>query len=371
MNQISKYLEERIENGDFPSAVYLVAEEGEVILEDAVGFAVVSPEKIKSQLDTIYDLASLTKPLVTGLLTAVLIENGRLNLSDKISKFFPEFLGMDKENITIEKLLTHPSGFPAWKPFYLVESGMSGAEHILAQIKLEPLVDPIGSAVVYSDLNFLILGFLLERIEQKPLDTLVESGIVEPLGLTNTFFNPPPELKKRIAASENGNRYERQVARNVYPEIAIPKTAFRDRLIWGEVHDNNCYSLNGVAGHAGLFSNIRETFKIARQFLPGTSTLLATETCTLFRNNSTSGLNQARSISFQLAETPDSTAGTTLPKDSFGHLGFTGTSLWIDPKHERIFILLTNRTHCRQLPLADMKETRQRFHYLATRILDE
>lgn len=127
--------------------------------------------------------------------------------------------------------------------------------------------------------------------------------------------------------------------------------------------------MNGVSGHAGLFSTAGETFKIAQQFLANQTILLKPETGKLFRTNFTRGLNEARSIAFQLAETPDSTASDALAKDSFGHLGFTGTSLWIEPETERIFILLTNRTHARELPFVNINSARRRFHELSAKLL--
>jgi CubicO group peptidase (beta-lactamase class C family) len=216
-----------------------------------------------------------------------------------------------------------------------------------------------------------MLGFLLEKIFRKPLDEIAEIEIFRPLGLQNTFFNPPKALKKKIAASERGNKYEEQIVKSLFPAISFEPGTFREKLIWGEVHDNNCCFMKGVAGHAGLFSNSFETFRIAQQFLPGSTGILQPETCQLFTKNFTPGLNQSRSFAFQLAETEDSTASGALAKNSFGHLGFTGTSLWIEPGTERIFILLTNRTHHRPLPLADLKEIRQEFHRLATKYLNE
>ncbi|MEJ7701748.1 MAG: serine hydrolase [Pyrinomonadaceae bacterium] len=149
-----------------------------------------------------------------------------------------------------------------------------------------------------------------------------------------------------------------------------PQFSVEHQTVWGEVHDANCYFMDGVSGHAGLFSNALEVFKIAQQFLPEETTLLTAETCKLFSTNFTEGLNEARSISFQLAETKDSTASDALSKNSFGHLGFTGTSLWIEPEKRRIFILLTNRTHARELPFANINVARRRFHELAAQVLD-
>ena len=372
-NQISEFLQSRINARDFPSAVYLVAEKGEIVLQDALGFAVVEPEKIKAKVDTIYDLASLTKPLVTGLLCARLIERGEINLADKIANYFDEFNTSEKREITVENLLTHTSGFQAWKPFYLISNFKSKIPSLIAA---EPLENLPNSRVLYSDLNFLILGFLLEKIHSESLDNIARKEIFSRLKLENTFFNPPKQMRKQIAANENGNHYELQMAKEKSfdvdnEQIQNPKSKIQNRKVWGEVHDGNCYFMNGVSGHAGLFSTAEEMFKIAQHFLPETTKLLEPETCKLFRTNFTEGFNEARSVAFQLAETKDSTASESLSKDSFGHLGFTGTSIWIEPETERAFILLTNRTHARELPFANINETRRRFQELAANALNQ
>lgn len=347
-----------------------MAEKGEILLQDALGFAVIEPEKIAAKLDTIYDLASLTKVLVTGLLCAKLIEKGEISMSDKVCKYFSEFETDDKREITIQNLLSHTSGFRAWKPFYLACDLRSA---ILDCISREPLENPINSKVVYSDLNFLTLMFLLEKIYGKRIDEIAKTEIFEPLNLQNTFYNPPKSLQKRIAASEFGNEYEKNTCLELgylNPSAnADGSDFFRNYQILGEVHDGNCWFMNGVSGHAGLFSTADETFKIAQQFLANQTTLLKPETCNLFRTNYTKGFNEARSIAFQLAETPESTASNSLQKDSFGHLGFTGTSVWIEPETERIFILLTNRTHARELPFVNINATRRKFHELAIQSL--
>ena len=382
--KISNFLQERIDAKDFPSAVFLVAEKGEIILQDALGLAVVEPEKIEARIDTIYDLASLTKVLVTGLLCAKLIEGGEINLSDKISKYFSEFKTDEKGEITIENLLVHTSGFEAWKPFYLISNFKSKIPYLIAA---EPLENPLKSKVVYSDLNFLILTFLLEKIYAKSLDVITKEEIINALNLKSAFFNPPMAIRPKIAASEFGNFYEKQTCLELGCDLTlddwrdykmweelgydVPNYGWRDYQIWGEVHDANARFMNGVSGHAGLFSSAEETFRIAQQFLANQTKLLEPATCALFRTNFTPGLNEARSIAFQLAETPDSTASTALAKDSFGHLGFTGTSLWIEPETERVFILLTNRTHAREFPFVNINSTRRRFHELATEILNQ
>jgi len=367
--QISEFLQSRIDAQDFPSAIYLVAEKGEIVLQDALGFAVVEPEKIKAKVDTIYDLASLTKPLVTGLLCAKLIERGKLGLEDKLIRFFILFNRENKSEITIQDLLTHTSNFSAWKPFYLITDTRLRSVN-LAFIADEPLENEVLKRVTYSDLNFILLRFLLEDLYGgRQFEEIAKTEIFEPLNLKNTFFNPPAELQKRIAANEKGNEYEKLMCLNLGCDIS--EYDWRDYQIWGEVHDGNCYFMNGVSGHAGLFSTALETFKIAQQFLANQTSLLKPETCELFRTNFTKGLNEARSVAFQLAETKNSTASQVLAKDSFGHLGFTGTSLWIEPKTERVFILLTNRTHARELPFVNINETRRKFHELAVIALNQ
>ncbi|MDQ3131565.1 MAG: serine hydrolase [Acidobacteriota bacterium] len=381
-NQISEFLQSRIDAKDFPSAVYLVAEKGEIVFTAALGFAVVEPEKIKANFDTIYDLASLTKVLVTGLLCAKLIESGEINLSDKIAYYFDEFDTNEKQEITLENLLTHTSGFRAWKPFYLMPDfslyseahyfGLSDKKinkFVLEKISKTTLENPTNSKVVYSDFNFLMLGFLIEKIYEKDLKNTAVTEIITRLGLTRTFVGGLDTLRKEIAASEKGNEYEKQMCAD--SGLDIEGYEWREHQIWGEVHDGNCYFMNGVSGHAGLFSTAEEVFVIAQQFLANHTTLLKPETCKLFRTNYTKSFNEARSIAFQLAGTKDSTASNALAKDSFGHLGFTGTSLWIEPETERIFILLTNRTHARELPFVNINPTRRRFHELATQMLNE
>ena len=200
MNEISTFLTSRIDAGDFPSAVYLVAEKGEVVRHEALGFAVVEPERIEARLDTIYDLASLTKVLVTGLLMARLIEGGKLTIEDKVSGLLREF---DESDITVSELVTHTSGLPAWRPLYLdLERGTLPAARVSAFIAKLPLA---GSVVVYSDLGFVLLQNVVEKACPKPLNEFFTAEVADTLGLRDTFFNPPAERRHRIAASEKGN----------------------------------------------------------------------------------------------------------------------------------------------------------------------
>ena len=363
--QISALLQEHIDAGEFPSAVYLVAQGDDVVLADALGHSVVEPYRVANKFDTIYDLASLTKPLVTTLLCSRRIELGELTLDSSVSHYLAEFDRTDKQMITVRELLTHTSGLPAWRPLYvLTEDQPDRAAGAIANLNLE--YKP-GTRVVYSDLGFIALGILLERMTGHRLAELATREIFEPLKLQQTFFNPEIALQTGIAACETGNAYEADLCKEMGTE-SYPNA--RQRLIWGEVHDGNAYFLGGAAGHAGLFSTASETFVLAQQFLAESSRLLNRDTCGLFRENMTQGLEEARSIGWQLAATKDSTGGVDLPRDSFGHNGFTGTSLWIDPENDRIFILLTNRTHARPLPFANINAVRRQFHSLAIKALD-
>jgi CubicO group peptidase (beta-lactamase class C family) len=265
----------------------------------------------------------------------------------------------------IRELLTHTSGLPAWRPLYIFAAGeRDRTVSVIADLDLE--YRP-GTRVIYSDLGFIVLGRLLERLTGKDLVELAQTEIFKPLNLERTFFNPEAAMQTGIAACETGNAYERGTSANC--EGGDYKN-WREKLIWGEVHDGNAYFLGGAAGHAGLFSTARETLLLANQFVASQTSLLKPATCELFRQNMTPGLDEARSFGWQLAETKDSTAGLDLPRNSFGHSGFTGTSCWIDSVRERVFILLTNRTHARALPFANINSVRRRFHSLAVTALD-
>jgi CubicO group peptidase (beta-lactamase class C family) len=369
---ISAFLQERIDANDLPSAVYLVGEEGEVRLLEALGNAVVDPQEIEAEVDTVYDLASLTKPLVTGLLAAILIERGEIDPTAAIGSVLPEFHVSANAEITINDLLMHTSGLPAWRPFYLLVDEPS---EISAEIA-RTLATQDQKPVTYSDLNFLVLAEVIERVADEELSSFAASEIFEPLKLEQTCFKPLANiLLTRIAASEKGNEYEKRTCIELgylqEPPVGGTQNAFRDHQIWGEVHDGNAWFKHGIAGHAGLFSSAAEVFQIAQQFMPNTTRLLKPETTELFRTNFTRGLNEDRSVAFQLALTEGSTGGKRIPPQSFGHTGFTGTSLWIDPITERVFILLTNRTHNHPLPFVNINSVRRRFHDLACEELDK
>ncbi len=366
-DRISNFLQERVDAGDFPSAVFLVGYRDEVVFSGAVGNSVVVPERIPATVDTIYDLASLTKPLVTGLLTAMFIERGSISLDHRVSAHLGEFDVEAKRMITIKDLLVHTSHLPAWRPLYLIAEGPDTVIDEIGRMDIE-----YGkNGVTYGDPNFIVLAAILERLSGLPLDQLAAREIFTPLELVDTSFTPAMENKRRMAASENGNQFERQVCLETGFDVEFRANAFRREVIWGHVHDGNAFFMNGVAGHAGLFSTAAEVFALARQFLAGSTKLLDRETCELFSRNFTPGMNEDRSFGFQLASTSSSTASERLSHQSFGHLGFTGTSLWVDPVSERTYILLTNRTHDHDLPFVNINSIRRTFHELASEELDK
>lgn len=365
-DRIRKHFESGIAKGLFPSAAWSVSKGGKVLSEGASGYAVIEPERSEASIDTIYDLASLTKPLVTGLLALMFAERGTLGLGDPVSRFIPEFARkQEKRDVTIEDLLTHRSGFEAWRPLYLEIDAVGRAARLEAEAALISELEleaPRGSRVIYSDLNYILLCLILERAGGDDLSKLFDKMIAAPLGLEDTGFNPGKEAVGRIAASEKGNAYEKAMAESKGFEVS--RYDWRSEVIVGEVHDGNAFYLAGISGHAGLFSTVRGTVELARQFLPGGS-LLGKKSFALVRNDLTKGLGQSRSIGFQMAETESSSAHGVIPNDSFGHLGFTGTTLWIDPSCSGIYVALTNRTHAAEPPFADLTAMRRDFLELA------
>ena len=393
---ISSYLQSEIARGSFPGAQYIIGEDRQVIAEDALGLALIEPEHVPATLDTIYDMASLTKPLVTALLVMSFVERGILDLKAPLTRYLREF-DDDKPQITLIQLLTHTSGLPNWRPLYLEAQTREEVPAVIANTLLEPRLPHEERGVIYSDLNYILLGFVLERVTGEGLDQLARREIFDPLGLKRTMFTPPPELRREIAATEHGQTFELANAvadvtarrrlmgfdtpvrfaaddhdaslleLSVTGSSGVPSSSsryhWRKNLIWGEVHDGNAHFMDGIAGHAGLFSTAREAFRLANQFLPG-SELLKPESLDLFSEDLTPGCATSRSIAWILAETPDCSAGPALPPTALGHNGFTGTSIWMDPHKRRVFVLLTNRVHPR-VDAIDMKGIRQRFNTLA------
>jgi serine-type D-Ala-D-Ala carboxypeptidase len=321
---IDRFLRREIDVGSFPGAVYAVGSPAGIESENALGNAVSVPLRIPATLDTIYDCASLTKPLIT---TALVLRH--LSLGDSIDGF------------PIRDLLTHTSGLKAWLPLYAM--GDSYRRAILDH----GLESPRGTRVVYSDLNFVLLWLALP-------DFLRMANEILPPG---AFFHPPAALKPRIAATEWGQRWERVMC----AERGIAFDRFREELIWGETHDGNSYFAGGSAGNAGLFATARAVYRIAQSWLDGT--LVSRDLLDEATRNYTSGLEENRGLGWLLSHSGHAATGMLSPR-AFGHTGFTGTSVFIDPDRDRIMVLLTNRVHpCANL--VAMQKIRGRFHELA------
>src|SRR5262245_26566940 len=267
---VESYLRERVEAGELPGAAYAIATPDGFVASGAVGRAAVEPQPRLATLDTIYDLASLTKPLVTSFLLLRLRRELGLTADLPARRFLPEIDRLDKKEITIGQLMTHTSGLPDWVPFYL--EGDSIADYLRQIRDLEPMAPP-GARVIYSCLGYILLGELLRRAATLALDRLAEQLIWEPLGLRQTRFNPPREWLEQVAPTEDSCQYERKLTSARSKGYA----GYRSGIIHGDVHDQNAWVLGGVAGNAGLFSNARETAMMALEYLRDGGGLLDAE----------------------------------------------------------------------------------------------
>ena len=343
MTALARFLEEEIAAGSFPAASVLVAKGDRVLAEEVAGHASLEPQVEGVTPDTLFDLASLTKPLATAAILAS--SGGALPPDAAPGRFMPEWKRTRFDGITLAHLLTHTSGLPAWFPLYVRGEGPAAYRRALAQ--LEPEEAP-GKRVIYSDPNFLLLGEILETALGAPLDQLFREAVASPAGSGARFL---PDPGTTSAATEKGDRFERAMVAARGLEYA----GFRDGVVRGEVHDGNAFRRGGVAGHAGLFGTARDVWKLALAWL---SPRLVT-----YGVDRTAELSEARGLAWQGRRG----AGSAIPEmsvGSFGHTGFTGTSLWIDPAREWILVLLTNRIHpeVKEIPF---NEVRQRFHRAA------
>jgi len=279
------------------------------------------------QLDAIYDLGSITKPLATATSFMILLERGQVLLSDTVSHYLPEYVGGRKDETTLSELLTHTSGLPAWKPLYEICKSRGDFLREICRMDLEY---PPGGKVVYSCLGYILLSFILEKVMGEDLSSFARREIFLPLGMKDTLFNPPTELRGRIAATE--------------------KCKWRGRMLIGEVHDENAFGMDGVSGNAGLFSTALDLAIFAQTFLNGGeyggARILSPSSIKLMIENHTKKFDdEPRGIGWALKSKRGSSAGDLLSSSSYGHTGFPGGSLWIDPVNELIVVLLTNRVH--------------------------
>jgi CubicO group peptidase (beta-lactamase class C family) len=326
---VRRLLASCVESGAFPGAVLTVGTRDSVLSTLAVGHY--GQDDLRPVDDsTVYDLASLTK--VIGLTTAamLLVSEGRLDLDQRLSGFFPELNGKKNGRITIRQLLTHTSGLPAWRPLHLeTESREEAVDSVLAAtLENEP-----GTNYTYSDFGAITLGLVVEHVSGVGLDELVVERIFRPLGMTWTRYLPPRAWRERITPTEDD--------------------PWRGHVVRGEVHDENAARLGGVAGHAGLFSTAPDLARFAQWILTtyhasvDSSDMVPIDPTTVrfFVTRQPGPEGSTRALGWDTPSADGSSAGTLLSRRSFGHTGFTGTSIWIDPERDLFIILLTNRVH--------------------------
>jgi CubicO group peptidase (beta-lactamase class C family) len=331
---------------------------------------------------TLFDLASLTKVLATTTMAMLLHEHGLLELDAPIIGTVPEFLlgssGQSdprRHDITFRMLLAHSSGLPAYEKLFL--QARSHAELVNAAFTIPLTADP-GTRAEYSDIGFIILGIALERLAQEKLDAFCQREIFGPLAMTSTTFNPSTDLRQKIPPTADeredkcGAGAPARELRKAEPKPGAsklkPRSTFRRRVIQGEVQDENAFVLGGVAGHAGLFSTAEDVARFAHTLLQGGASILRPETVSLFtRRDTTSGTSRA--LGWDTPSNP-SQSGKYFGANSFGHLGYTGTSLWIDPDRQLSVTLLTNRTwpDCSNQAI---KQLRPKFHDAVIESLDK
>ena len=358
---IDRFLQHEIDVGSFPGAVYAVGTSRGIESENALGSAVAVPLRIPATLDTIYDCASITKPLITGALVLQAVAEGRIALDDSF------------EGFRYRDLMTHTSGLRAWLPLYAyagdsrLEIGdwkqhrSANLQSPVSNLYLPPILEhgpeyEPGTRVVYSDLNFVLLWIALQRL-YGDFVVLADERILRRLNLDEAMFRPSSILRPRIAATEWGQRWERVMC----VDRGIAFDGFRDGLIWGETHDGNSHSAGGTAGNAGLFATARAVYRIAQGWLDGT--LVTPDLLELSTTNYTKGLEENRGLGWILSFPGHNATGMLSPR-AFGHTGFTGTSVFVDPEQDCVMVLLTNRVHPCAGPMA-MQKIRGQFHRLA------
>jgi CubicO group peptidase (beta-lactamase class C family) len=322
LGAIERVIERGIKAGGYPGAAVIVGRKGAAVFEK--GFGRLSWSTSSTQVDaqrTIYDVASLSKVVGTTTAVMILYDEKKIGLDDPIVNYIPTFGGGDKDRVTIRQLLTHTSGLPAGRDIWRIAQTPLEARALVLSTNLEGRP---GAQYIYSDLGADVLGLLVEVVAGEPLDKFLARRVFEPLGMNETFYRPADSLRYRIAPTE------------VTPPRGYP--------LRGEVHDENAYALGGVAGHAGLFSTAADLSVFAQMMLNGGEyngvQIISKPTVELFTSRSFGH----RALGWDTAE-GDYGSGRYLGPTAYGHTGFTGTSMWIDPEREMFVILLTNRVH--------------------------
>lgn len=346
---IAGAMQSALDEGVFPGAVLLVRLRGRPAYHRAFGLAARIPDPEPASLATVYDLASLTKPLATTTALLCLVQDGRIGLDAPVQDCLPELRGAAVGGAPLARLLNHSAGLPAWRPFFeriaerdREQSGFLGGEAArrlaLEMIRDEPPVSPIGARSLYSDLGFMLLGWVVERVAGQPLAAFCRRRVYDRIGADELFF-------VESGGGQVGGVAGRPVdLRRIAPTEEDP---WRGRLLRGEVHDENAWALGGIAGHSGLFGTAGAVGAVSQCWLDayrGRASLLSGDLVRrcVRRDEQTAGSSWA--LGWDTPSAPSS-AGARFSAHSFGHLGFTGTSLWIDPEAELAVVLLSNRVH--------------------------
>ncbi|HVA16164.1 MAG TPA: glycoside hydrolase family 3 N-terminal domain-containing protein, partial [Candidatus Dormibacteraeota bacterium] len=327
-----KLLDRAVQDHAFPGGVLAVGWHGQFV-EHAFGRLKYDAKSPAARDATIYDVASLTKPIVTTSAIMMLVAQGRVDLDAPVSRYLPDWVkgpgasgNSDwRKKVTVRELLLHTSGLPAHREFY---KSAKGKNAILEHVHAEPLVAEPGTKVEYSDLGFMLLGEIVERLTGETLDQFAREKIFAPLGMDHSYFNPPRSLRAQIAPTEND-------------------TAFRKRQLQGEVDDANAFAMGGIAGHAGLFSTAQDISAFAQMMLNGGMYAQRRIFSRTIVDQFTARVNvgdSARTLGWDVP-TGNSSSGRYLSQQAYGHNGFTGTSIWIDPEKDLFVILLTNRVY--------------------------
>jgi CubicO group peptidase (beta-lactamase class C family) len=348
-SQLATYLKICIKEQKFPGCVCLIADHKDMLFFEWYGYAQITPTKITMTTDTMFDLASLTKPIATALSIMLLYEEGKLTLDDRLDTFLNDFKNRPNGRITIKELLTHTSGIPAWFPTYLLNKE--------EQMEFLATANTGSNNVIYSCLGYIILGAIIESIIGYRFDRYCNEHIFRKIGLEKTCFGPL-ESAEKIAATELGNEHEKEMAQK---HGDISHIQWRDYLIKGQVHDGNSfYSHSGIAGNAGLFSHAADLLKIMRAYMSGE--IVNGETVKMMIHDYTGG-EQQRGLGWLVNPYPG-----LLSVRAYGHTGFTGTMLIVDPEKPIITILLTNAVHPK-VKLGVMPEVRRRVVEIIHKIL--
>jgi CubicO group peptidase (beta-lactamase class C family) len=351
---LRRFLAARVAEGCMPGASWWVSEHRRPVSRGAVGSAVAGQEAEPVEESTPFDLASLTKPLVTATLLVLMERDGRLDLEAPLDSVLEEARGSPIGSRSLLSLATHTSGLTPWAPLYL---RASSREEYVAEILAQPPAVPAGRTL-YSDPGYILLGIVLERVSRRRLDQLFDERVARPTGVARTGFAAGGREFPDAAATERGNRYERSLAGE-----AGKGHRWRHAIPRGEVHDANAHGLGGVAGHAGLFGTAEEVARLGGEILrPRALPFDARARERLLR---VAPPSDGRTVGMVTAAWSSAGRGI-LPADAPGHTGFTGTSLWLDVAADRCYVLLTNRVHPR-VPDRNFQWVRRGFHRLAVR----